>query len=231
MPLPSRDILRRLGAGESIASVCTAAGLDRQQFDAWWRAESAARVPDPAGTRRAAVGRAVRIERNRWGIPSILDLIARIVGFKSVFELDLLARTVGLRRIAERQWTTLSDEGRWLVTAFAAGVNAVIDETRDRPPIEFDLLDYRPEPWSPIDSLTIAVEFAWYLTGRFPVIVIPELAKRALGDGPLYRTLLEGEADDESILPPGSYPRARHPVEPVGQSVSDPQGARGATTG
>jgi penicillin amidase len=273
MPLPSRDILRRLGAGESIASVCAVAGVNREQFDAWWRTESAVRVPDPAGRRRAAVGRAVRIERNRWGIPSIyadgdedlffgfgyamaqdrlfqldylrrrgsgrlaevlgaggseLDVMARVVGFKGVFELDLLARTVGLRRIAERQWAALSDEGRRLVTAFAAGVNAVIDETRDRPPIEFDLLDYRPEPWSPIDSLTIAVEFAWYLTGRFPVIVIPELAKRALGDGPLYRALLEGEADDESILPPGSYPRARRPVEPVGQSVSDPQGAQGS---
>jgi penicillin amidase len=273
MPLTSRDILRRLGAGEPIASVCAAAGLDRAQFDARWRAEAAARVPDPAGTRRAAVRTTVRIERNRWGIPSIyadddedlffgfgyamaqdrlfqldylrrrglgrlaevlgadgsdLDLMARAVGFISVFELDLLARTVGLRRIAERQWAALSDEARRLVIAFSAGVNAVIDESRDRPSIEFDLLDYRPEPWSPLDCLTIAVEFAWYLTGRFPVIVIPELAKRALGDGPLYRALLEGEADDESILPPGSYPSARRPAEPVGRSVSDPQGAEGS---
>ncbi|HEX5271385.1 MAG TPA: penicillin acylase family protein [Gemmataceae bacterium] len=273
MPLSSRDMLRRLGAGETIADVCAAAGLDRAQFDAWWRAEAAARVPDPAGARRAAVRRAVRIERDRWGVPSIyaeddedlffgfgyamaqdrlfqldylrrrgsgrlaevlgaegtdLDLLARVVGFKSVFELDLLARTVGLRRIAERQWAAQSGEARRLVTAFSAGVNALIDETRDRPPIEFDLLDYRPEAWSPIDCLTVAVEFAWYLTGRFPVIVIPELAKRALGDGPLYRALLEGEADDESILPPGSYPRVRRPVEPVGRSVSDPQGAEGS---
>ncbi len=273
MPLSSRDILRRLGAGEPIAAVCAAAGIDRPQFDAWWRDEAAARVPGATGSRRAAVRQGVRIERNRWGIPSIyadgdedlffgfgyamaqdrlfqldylrrrgsgrlaevlgaggtdLDLLVRIVGFKSVFELDLLARTVGLRRIAERQWSALSDEARRLVTAFSAGVNAVIDETRDRPPIEFDLLDYRPEPWSPVDSVTIAVEFAWYLTGRFPVIVIPELAKRALGDGPLYRALLEGEADDESILPPGSYPRGRGPVEPIGRSVSDPQGGEGS---
>ncbi len=273
MNLPARDVLRRLGAGEPIAGVCAAAGLSREQFDAWWRAEAAARVPDPAGRRRAAVRRAVRIERNRWGIPSIyadndedlffgfghamaqdrlfqldylrrrgsgrlaevlgadgrdLDLLARIIGFKSVLELDLLARTVGLRRIAEHQWTTLPDETRRLLTAFTAGVNAVIEETRDRPPIEFDLLDYRPEPWSPVDCVTIEVEFAWYLTGRFPVIVIPELAKRALGDGPLYRALLEGEADDESILPPGSYPRARQPLQPVGRSVSDPQASEGS---
>jgi penicillin amidase len=273
MSHPTRDILRRLGTGEPIAAVYTAAGLKREQFDAWWRAEAAARVPNPVGRRGAAVGRAVRVERNRWGIPSIyaendedlffgfglamaqdrlfqldylrrrgsgrlaeilgpdgsdLDLLARVVGFKSVLELDLLARTVGLRRIAEHEWTTLPDEARRLLTAFTAGINAVIEETRDRPPIEFDLLDYRPEPWSPLDCLTIEVEFAWYLTGRFPVIVIPELAKRALGDGPLYRALIEGEADDESILPPGSYPRARQPLQPVGRSVSDPQGSEGS---
>jgi penicillin amidase len=273
MSLPPRDLLRRLGAGEPIAAVCAAAGLTRDQFDAWWRAESAARVPDPAGSRRASVRRPVRIERNRWGIPSIyadndddlffgfgyamaqdrlfqldylrrrgagrlaevlgaggtdLDLLARAVGFTSILELDLLARTVGIRRIAEHEWATLPDEARRLVTAFSDGINAVIDQTRDRPPIEFDLLDYRPEPWSPIDCLTIDVEFAWYLTGRFPVIVIPELAKRALGDGPLYRSLLEGEADDECILPPGSYPRARRGLEAVGRSVSDPEGAEGS---
>ena len=65
-------------------------------------------------------------------------------------------------------------------------------------------------------------EFRWYLTGRFPVIVIPELAKRALGDGPLYRAFLHGEADDESILPPGTYPAAPRGVEPVGPAVGWP---------
>src|SRR5207344_2656344 len=72
-------------------------------------------------------------------------------------------------------------------------------------PIEFDLLDYRPEPWSPLDSLAIENEFRWYLTGRFPVIVMPELAKRVLGDGPQYREFLLGEADEEAIVPPEAY--------------------------
>ena len=72
-------------------------------------------------------------------------------------------------------------------------------------PIEFDLLDYRPALWKPKDSLAIAGEFRWYLTGRFPVIVVPELVKRALGNGPLYSAFLQTEADDESIMPPGSY--------------------------
>jgi penicillin amidase len=273
MKFSSKEILRRLGAGESIASVCSAAGVARAEFDAWWKKEAESRVPSPTGTRRAGVRRPVQIERDEWGIPHVyadsdedlffgfgyaqaqdrlfqldflrrrgagrlaevlgadsteLDLLARTVGFRNIFELDLLARTVGLRRIAEAEWATLPDETRRLVTAFSDGINALMEETRDRLPVEFDLLDYRPEPWLPVDCLTIEGEFRWYLTGRFPVIVIPELAKRILGDGPLYRAFLEGELDEETILPPGSYPRTRGRPQPVGKAVGDPHGAQGS---
>jgi penicillin amidase len=157
-----------------------------------------------------------------------LNLLARVVGFRSVLELDLLARTVGIRQIAEAEWTSLPAETRTLLDAFSRGINLLIEHTKDNPPIEFDLLDYRPEPWSGVDCLTIEVEFRWYLTGRFPVIVIPELVKRGLGDGPLYRAFLHVEDDDESILPPGSYPRAPLTSQPSGGGSADPQSAQGS---
>ncbi len=271
--LPAKDILRRLGAGESIATVCKAAGLPTEQFDAWWQAQIHSRVPDLAGTHPAGVSRTVRIDRDAHGIPHIhaeneedlffafgyavaqdrlfqldylrrrgsgrlaeilgpdgkeLELLARVVGIGSVLELDLLARTVGLRRIAEAEWTGLPERTRTLVTAFSNGINRLIEQTQDRPPIEFDLLDYRPEPWSPVDCLTIEVEFRWYLTGRFPVIVIPELARRALENEALYRAFLHVEDDDESILPPGSYPRTPAGVQPIGAASSDPLAAQGS---
>ena len=157
-----------------------------------------------------------------------LDLLGRVGGFRSVLELDVLARTVGLRRIAEKEWETLPAEARGLVTAFTHGINALMEESSERLPIEFRLLDYRPEPWSPVDCLTIEKEFAWYLTGRFPVIVIPELAGRTLGDGPLYRAFMQVEEDDESILPPGSYPRGRSGTQPVGVAAGHPESGLGS---
>jgi len=159
---------------------------------------------------------------------SDLDFVGRIVGFRSVLELDLVARTVGLRRIAEREWTKLATETRDLLSAFSNGINAVIEESRKSLPIEFDLLGYEPELWTPIDCLTIEGEFRWYLTGRFPVIVIPELAKRVLGDGPLYRAFLQVERDDESILPPGSYPKSRSGAQPIGRAANDPDAGQGS---
>ena len=96
------------------------------------------------------------------------------------------------RRSPSKEWPTLPADVRDLLAAYTAGINALMEESRGCLPIEFDLLGYRPEPWRETDSLAIIGEFRWYLTGRFPVIAIPELVKRAVGDGPLYREFALG---------------------------------------
>jgi penicillin G amidase len=242
MRLSSTDLLLRLGQGETIASVCDAAGWSRSEFDVWWREECRKRVPAMQGAQRVAGLRgAVRIEHDRFGIPHVFaendrDLffgfgyaaaqdrlfqleylrrkargtLAEVLGPEAV-ESDVLSRTAGLAQIADAELPTLPTEVRQLLAAYTAGINALIENSGDNLPIEFDLLGYRPSPWLPTDSLVIEGEFRWYLTVRFPVIAIPELAKRTLGDGPLYRAFLQGEVDDESILLPGEYaanPRA-----------------------
>ena len=251
MKLDAKELLKRLGAGESVEAVCTASDLSRAELNAWWQEETRARVPGQSGSQRAAVNGVVRINRNRWGIPHVsadtdedlffgfgyamaqdrlfqLDYLRRkAVGRLSEIlgpdglGLDVVARTLDIRRIAEAEWRQTPDETRRLVTAFSHGVNAVIAASGDRLPIEFDLLDYTPEPWSPVDCLAITGEFRAYLTVRLPVIFIPELGRRTLGEGALYRAFLEGEADDESILPPGSYPAAPVGTQPVGAAVGD----------
>lgn len=258
MRLSSSQLLARLGAGESIAAVCEAAGISREEFQIWWKRETAARVPASSGTRSVGVKSSVRIVRDDWGIPHVfaendddlffgfgyataqdrlfqidylrrraLGRLSEVLGPEGL-ELDLVARTVGLHLIAEQEWESLPEETRRLVVAFAKGINASIKDCGDKLPIEFDLLGYRPETWRPQDSLAIAGEFRWYLTGRFPVIVIPELARRALGTGSLYDAFLLPEADAEAILPAGSYPASRSGTQPVGVSINDPAEGHGS---
>jgi penicillin G amidase len=258
MELLTKDELRRLGAGETIDILCRAAGIKREAFLERWKRTAAARVPNVAGGVKAPVSHPVEIERDKYGIPHIYassdaDLfialgyamaqdrlfqldwlrrkgagrLAEIVGNDGL-EQDVLARTVGLNRIARAEWDRLPAETQSVLTAFSAGVNAVIEQSGDNLPIEFDLLDYRPEPWQPLDCLLIENEFRWYLTGRFPVIAIPELARRHLGDGPLYRAFLTAEADDESILSPGDYDAKGKGVQPVGEAVGEPDSAVGS---
>ncbi|MGQ0636091.1 MAG: penicillin acylase family protein [Planctomycetaceae bacterium] len=254
MAVAADPLLARLGAGEPIASVCATTGLTREEFDAWWRNECAVRVPPATGIRHAPLAGPLRIERDRCGIPHIhatvdddlffgfgyataqdrlfqldylrrraLGRLAEVLG-KEGLEPDLVARTVGLHRIAQAEWESLPDETRRLVAAYSRGINAFLDDCRGRLPLEFDLLSYTPEPWRPQDCLAIAGEFRWYLTGRIGVIAIPELAKRVLGDGPLYQAVLRAEADSEAILPAGAYPLSRCGLSPV------PSGEGWATT-
>ncbi len=258
MNLSSKERLALLGSGRPIDEVCSAAHISREEFDRWWDDETRSRVPAGEGSRQAPVGAAVEIERDEWGIPHIraasdddlffgfgyamaqdrlfqLDYLRRkasgrlseVLGPDGL-ELDTIAHTIGIPRIAKAEWDQSPAETRRLVSRFSDGVNAVIDESREGLPIEFDLLGYAPEPWSPIDCLAIAGEFRYYLTVRFPVIVAPEIGRRVLGDGPLFDAFLQGEADEESILPAGSYPAGRTDAAEMGSAVGDPQKGEGS---
>ena len=259
MALKDRERLVRLGRGDSIESVCSAAGIEREEFERWWKTICTERAEERSGRLPVEVSADVSIRRDPLGIPHIsaendqdlffgfgwamaddrlfqLDWLRRkghgrlseIIG-RDGLESDRVARTVGLNRIAVAEWERLSAEVRSVLQAFADGVNALIETLGTNVPVEFDLLDYQPEPWSPVDSLVIEGEFRWYLTGRFPVICMPELARRELGDGPLYREYLLGEEDDEAILQVGDYePFVGMPLEPVGESVADPDASTGS---
>jgi penicillin amidase len=243
MKLSGLEIVHRLGRGESIASVCSAAQISREEFDAWWKAELERRLPVTSGPGPANSAGPVEIVRDTWGIPHLLadtdealfygfgyamaqdrlfqlDYLRRralgrlseVLGAESL-DLDLVARTVNLGATAEAEWAAMGAEARQLMNAFSAGVNAYIAASADAPPVEFDLLDYKPEPWRPVDSLAIAGELRWYLTGRLPIIAVPELVRRKFGDGPQYQAFIRAEADEESIVPHGLYPSVQRGLE------------------
>ncbi|MGH2405948.1 MAG: penicillin acylase family protein [bacterium] len=242
MRLSSEEILRRLGAGASIASVCADAGLTRAAFDEWWKAEAASRLPQTSGTLEVAGPERIEILRDQLGIPHIFAPTDAALFFGFGFAMaqdrlwqmdylrcramgrlaeilgpeglgpDIVARTVGIPAIATKHLAHLAEETRTLLEHFSAGINACIGQNRSLP-IEFALLDYAPHPWTPLDSIAILGEFRWYLTGRLFVIAIPELAKRTLGNTALYQAFLEPEAGLESIVPQGSYMPAPLPAE------------------
>jgi penicillin amidase len=70
---------------------------------------------------------------------------------------DRLARLFKYRGAMTAEWNSYAPDARALVTAFVAGVNAYIDEVRATPkklPIEFSLLGFLPERWTPEVPLT-----------------------------------------------------------------------------
>jgi len=128
---------------------------------------------------------AVQIDRDNFGVPTLtaqsmedllfaqgfvlaqdrlwqMDLIRRsargqlseILGPATV-ELDKENRVLGLQAVAEASVAALSIPNRVELEAYARGVNAYIATHRENLPWEFRVLDYAPEPWTPVDSVLV----------------------------------------------------------------------------
>lgn len=100
--------------------------------------------------------------------------ISEIIGEKAV-SFDQHKRRIGLKEaalMAQENWnrdTVLLN----LLHAYSNGVNAYISELKDRDlPIEFKLLNYRPEPWSPYRSALFHKNMAEILCGRDKDVIL-----------------------------------------------------------
>lgn len=92
--------------------------------------------------------------------------VAELVG-ATALDLDTFMRTLGLRRLAERRVARQSPEGRQVLEAYAAGVNAFLDSRKGALPPEFLALRRQPERWQPADSLVWLAAMALDLGGNW----------------------------------------------------------------
>ncbi|KEO84821.1 penicillin acylase family protein [Tumebacillus flagellatus] len=82
--------------------------------------------------------------------------LSELIG-PAMLESDKFQREINISRLAESEWNLLHqhDDTREVLEAYAAGVNAVIDEytAGGQWPLLFQQLGYTPEPWTPQDSI------------------------------------------------------------------------------
>ncbi|GAB6987739.1 penicillin acylase family protein [Nocardioides pyridinolyticus] len=144
----------------------------------------------------------VEVVRDEHGIPQVyadtLDDLMRAQGFvhaqERFFEMDVrrhatagrlaemfgedavesdrYVRTMGWRQVAEREVALVTPETRAALTAYAAGVNAYLDEhSPGEIAVEYTVLNagglgYEPEPWTAVDSVAWLKAMAWDLRGN-----------------------------------------------------------------
>jgi penicillin amidase len=79
----------------------------------------------------------------------------------AALEQDKQHRTLGFAQVVDAEIAQASPESRILLEAYARGVNAYIVslDAKSLPP-EFQILQYKPKPWTPADSLLIGKVFA-----------------------------------------------------------------------
>jgi penicillin G amidase len=117
---------------------------------------------------------------------------------------DRMFRIIGIRDIARKEERGLSSASRDRLVWYAAGVNALIAMQKGRLPVEFDMLDYRPDPWEPVDCLILARLMAWDLNlSWWTDLTMGSIAEKVGLDRAL------------DILP--SYPAGVDPAVPAGE--------------
>lgn len=78
----------------------------------------------------------------------------------TTLEMDRINRLLGFKLYAEEGFQRLHPRAQKMLDSYARGVNAYI-ASAERLPIEFRLLNFKPEPWKPTDSIAIALYAYW----------------------------------------------------------------------
>jgi penicillin amidase len=76
---------------------------------------------------------------------------------------DRMLRIVGIRRSAAQIIEHMAPESLDRLRWYADGVNAYIASNKGRYPVEFDLLGYEPELWTPLHTVIVGRLTAWEL--------------------------------------------------------------------
>ena len=104
--------------------------------------------------------------------------LSEVFGVSSV-RIDAQMRTLDLYQSALSAWEALSPQAQASLTAYSAGINALL-KTTDSLPIEFSLFDITPEPWTELDSLAWIKVFALNLSSHMWNDITRFLAKSYL---------------------------------------------------
>ena len=108
--------------------------------------------------------------------------LAEVLG-AAALPTDRFIRTLGFERAAKASIAHLRPDTVALLEAYAAGVNAYLSTRTGPLPLEFLILGYEPEPWTPADSLVWMRVLALDLSGNWrDELLRARLARRLSSD-------------------------------------------------
>jgi penicillin amidase len=104
--------------------------------------------------------------------------LSEVLG-EPALHVDKMFHTLGLWRHAQNLSHSLDDDTRKALQAYADGVNQFLRTHSGKFPIEFDMLNIEPEPWTIEQSLLVSRLMAWELNySRWIDLLLAELVQR-----------------------------------------------------
>ncbi len=152
--------------------------------------------------------------------------LAEVLG-PSMVEHDRRQRLLQLRATADRAVEHLPPDQISELETYARGVNAYIDTHRDKLPVQFRLLAYKPARWSPRDSILVDLAMWQDLSTEFPQKLNRELLSAHLAPDLLPDMYPVGSWRDQ---PPDAQSRNLTTPHDVEQIPLDPSQSRAAST-
>jgi penicillin amidase len=126
--------------------------------------------------------------------------LSEVLG-ETMVESDRFLRTIGLYRAALADLGVLPAEVINVLQAYADGVNAFVEAHRDRLPLEFTLLGFQPEPWTPIDTLAWGKVMSMNLGGNWENELLRQKLNTALGEDKVRELVPPYPEDGPFIVP------------------------------
>lgn len=136
---------------------------------------------------------------------------------EGAYEIDTFQRSIGLRRTALKLKDAIDKNTLELIQAYCDGVNVYIESAPEYPSVEFRILGYRMEPWTPEDVLTLARKTGWDLSGNWSYEALRMAVASERGDEVMKQILPTEHVDPGPyIIPPEqkSYRKIEKPTEP-----------------
>jgi penicillin amidase len=142
------------------------------------------------------------------------DLTIHLKGATMV-DMDHFVRILGLARAAEASEKSYSGKMMERLSAYAGGVNDFMERYRKKLPVEFKLLRYEPEPWTPLDTLAMSKLLALQLsTSMRTILALEGLRERFPGQERRLRDLFPAYPADGPVTT-----RVKHPVPVHGMDL------------
>src|SRR5436309_3712006 len=122
---------------------------------------------------------------------------------KIAVETDRFSRRLGMHRAPAAEVPRLSEHSKRILDAYAHGVNAYIEHNKNKLPIEYSLLRFKPTTWQIMDSILWAKMMGWNLCGNWETEIIR--ARIVVTLGAKRAAKLEAGYDPKHplIIPPG----------------------------
>jgi penicillin amidase len=126
--------------------------------------------------------------------------LAEILG-RDALEEDRRHRAYGFAQVVEAEIVEASPKDRAQLESYAQGVNALIASLDEKSlPPEFRILQFKPRPWTPSDSLLIIKNFAEALNTSWPTDIIMEAGRASLPADKRDALLLETSPLDVLVV-------------------------------